>query len=70
MPMGWTKVADKNYYILRLCRPFLDEVIAKTEWRSHSGSYFQELLVDSVDQRKAFQEFEETQWWSCPEPAG
>ena|ERR1700726_3008611 len=49
MPMGWTKVADKNYYVLRLCRPFLDEVIAKTEWRSHSGSYFQEVLVDSVD---------------------
>jgi hypothetical protein len=47
--MGWTKVADKNYYVLRLCRPFLDEVIAKTEWRLHSGSYFQEVLVDSVD---------------------
>jgi hypothetical protein len=47
--MGWTKVADKNYYVLRLCRPFLDEVIAKTEWRSHSGSYFREVLVDSVD---------------------
>jgi hypothetical protein len=46
MPMGWTKVADTNYYVLRLCRPFLDEVIAKTEWRSHSGSYFQEVLVE------------------------
>ena len=31
MPMGWTKVADKNYYVLRLCRPFLDEVIAKQQ---------------------------------------
>jgi len=49
MPMGWTKVADRNYYLLRLGRLFLDEVIAETEWRSHSGSYFQEVLVDAVD---------------------
>jgi len=49
MPMGRTKVADKNCYVLRLCRPFLDEVIAKTEWHSHTGPYFQEVLVDSAD---------------------